>query len=296
MFPESRGRQVWRIVYPILIFLAIPNLVAFVAGLYQGIQYAIQSPDAFQNPAILNEFLVEWLAQNTLVLTMIGQLLCLAPLVPMWVSMRRRMPLFDRKASPTTLGLLAIPAFFGLSLLVGLLLSFVDVGEMYEALEAALSSGSVVIRFVTLAVVAPVVEELCFRGIILNRSLSWMRPWTAVILQAAMFGVGHMNLVQGLYAFAVGMMFGYLYLRFRNLWLCIIGHFAFNLPSVLLDIIKDTGVEITAIRVLIIGAGLLVAVFFLYRLPAAVPVTIFDNRRFPDQATPWQSPDTPERM
>ena len=285
-------------IYPFLIFLAVSQVVVpLCAGVFYLVRLMATNPELIYDFGALNKALLEWMMQNALILTMMSQLLCLAPLIPIWMVMRRTMPLFGRKSKPVTFGLLAVPAFFGLSLLIGLLLSFVDVGETYEALETILTSGSVVLRFFTLAVVAPVVEELCFRGIILGRSLSWLRPGAAIFFQAALFGVGHMNLVQGLYAFVLGAMFGYLYFRFRSLWLCMLGHFSFNLPSVVMTIIQDTGAEIPLYWILIPGVVMLTAAFFLYRLPAAVPVTVFGPQRFPPGgAQPVQPLGPPPQM
>ena len=268
MFPYSTGRQIWRIVYPVLIFLAIPNLVAVTVFFYDVMRSALTQgylPDVAQ----LNEMLEVWAVQNTLPLTMVGQLLCLAPFIPIYVNMRRNALRFHRVAPRAALASLAASTFFGLSLIVGLLLSLINVDESYEFLESALSSGSVIIRFITLAIVAPVVEELCFRGIVLGRSLSWVNPMPAIMLQAALFGVVHMNLLQGLYAFALGILLGMIFVRFRNLWLCMVGHFAFNLPSVLIGIIEEGGTEISVFWILIPGVIMALAGLVLCRMPAA---------------------------
>ena len=48
------------------------------------------------------------------------------------------------------------------------------------------------------------------------------------ILQALFFGIAHLNLVQGSYAFLIGLLAGYLVLRCRSIWAGIAFHMLFN--------------------------------------------------------------------
>lgn len=78
---------------------------------------------------------------------------------------------------------------------------------------------------------APVAEELIFRGLtqrILEREFSF---WTANLLQSLFFGIVHGNPVQGIYAFFIGILLGYLARRYQNLWAPILCHFAVNLSG-----------------------------------------------------------------
>ena len=51
------------------------------------------------------------------------------------------------------------------------------------------------------------------------------------VVQAALFGVMHLNLVQGVYAFLVGLVCGYLVLKYRNLLASMFFHSVFNAYS-----------------------------------------------------------------
>ena len=53
-------------------------------------------------------------------------------------------------------------------------------------------------------ILAPVGEELVFRGLTYRFARKALPFWGANILQAALFGVMHLNLFQGLYAFFLG--------------------------------------------------------------------------------------------
>ena len=58
------------------------------------------------------------------------------------------------------------------------------------------------------AVIAPVCEELTFRGIIFTGLRKNGSALQAIFISAALFGLFHMNINQALYAFALGVFFG----------------------------------------------------------------------------------------
>lgn len=81
--------------------------------------------------------------------------------------------------------------------------------------------------------VAPVFEEVVLRGFALNRALSVFHPYVAIIVSAMLFAVVHGNLVQGLWAFAGGILLGLLYVKYRSITICVIAHAVNNLRAVL---------------------------------------------------------------
>ena len=59
---------------------------------------------------------------------------------------------------------------------------------------------------------APLVEELLFRGAIQGYMLrEGMKPLNAILIASAIFGTVHMNPIQVPFAFAIGLIFGWLY-------------------------------------------------------------------------------------
>ena len=76
----------------------------------------------------------------------------------------------------------------------------------------------------------PVCEELCFRGMLLRR----LRPWGdgfALCASALLFALVHGNLYQMLYAFAVGLVLGGIFLYTGNLKGCMLLHVGVNFVS-----------------------------------------------------------------
>ena len=91
--------------------------------------------------------------------------------------------------------------------------------------------------FVLVVVVAPLTEELLFRGLILRGFLSRYTMRKAVLASAILFGIFHLNPWQFLGAAIMGVLFAWLFVRTRSLLPCFFGHALNNaLPLILLGI------------------------------------------------------------
>lgn len=88
-----------------------------------------------------------------------------------------------------------------------------------------------VAAFVMMVGAAPVLEELLFRGVVLQRLLRNERPWVAIGQSALLFGLFHFNPAQSLNAGLGALLLGWLYYRTRSLWLCMAVHALNNLLS-----------------------------------------------------------------
>lgn len=88
--------------------------------------------------------------------------------------------------------------------------------------------GSLTGRVFLLVLVAPVTEELLFRGVVLRGLLSRHRPTVAVIVTALLFALVHVNPWQFISAFFFGIVFGWVYLRTESVWACVLAHAVAN--------------------------------------------------------------------
>ena len=90
----------------------------------------------------------------------------------------------------------------------------------------ASNPASLIVAIATVAVLAPVFEELFFRGILINRwGVKW-RPGTAIVASALLFGVLHLIAIGG--AFMFGTIAAVLYMRTRTLLVPMAMHVANN--------------------------------------------------------------------
>lgn len=103
--------------------------------------------------------------------------------------------------------------------------------EVYNQLMNMTNYGTIggIIMIVYAVVGAPIHEELVFRGVTLHYAQKAMPFFIANILQALLFGIMHMNLIQGTYAFVAGLVLGYIYHKTKSLRASILFHFFFNL-------------------------------------------------------------------
>lgn len=107
----------------------------------------------------------------------------------------------------------------------------VAVDEFIELFED-FSLGHPVAVFSAIVIVAPIFEEVLFRGVLfrLFERTSVRLVWT-VILTSVLFGVFHLNIVQGLYASVLGLFIALALVYTNTLWVPIIIHFANNLHA-----------------------------------------------------------------
>ena len=116
---------------------------------------------------------------------------------------------------------------------------------------------------------APIGEELIFRGVMLYFLMKVIRGtkqekvlfWVVNLIQAACFGAFHMNLYQGMYATVLGMLIGYMAYKSNTILVPILIHMIYNVSQmVLMEPIGTALPENTIIYVLLLVAGLVVMI------------------------------------
>lgn len=130
----------------------------------------------------------------------------------------------------------------------------------------SISNGSV--RVFTVMFMAPIAEELVFRGISLGAArsaLAWEKSdILAVILSALLFGLAHGNTVQFCYAFPVGIILAIITVWSSSLILSMLLHITINVSSYMMDYIPATHFDIPVISFsAIIAAGCIVCIYLI---------------------------------
>jgi membrane protease YdiL (CAAX protease family) len=130
-----------------------------------------------------------------------------------------------------------------------------------EAAFARMGSGSFA-AIVMVCVLAPVLEEMFFRGIILRSFLRQYPKWTAILGSATLFGFAHMNLYQFVGALITGVFLGWLYERTRSLLPCIWLHAVYNSACLVVPACTDSGANdfsFTGVPAVLWGGAFLLA-------------------------------------
>lgn len=101
--------------------------------------------------------------------------------------------------------------------------------------------------FLTAVIVAPILEEMIFRGIILEGFLRNYSPVKSILLVSLLFGLAHLNIWQFIGAFIIGAFISWIYWKTRNLLLSIAVHMLNNLISYLAMLFSSKSVTDTTI-------------------------------------------------
>lgn len=111
--------------------------------------------------------------------------------------------------------------------LVGTILSLILSGGQAQNNLLTYAMDTNPIKILVMVILAPVLEELVFRKLLIDRTRKYGEK-TAVIFSAFLFALFHQNLYQFFYAFALGLIFGYIYIRTSKLGYTVILHAFIN--------------------------------------------------------------------
>lgn len=100
--------------------------------------------------------------------------------------------------------------------------------ETLKELNELINNSSWILLFVEIVIIAPIFEEIIFRGIILNGMLKKYSSKKAIIVSSLIFGLIHGNLPQGLNAFVLGLVIATVYYYTRSLYISMFMHAANN--------------------------------------------------------------------
>ena len=146
------------------------------------------------------------------------------------------------------------------------LLELIGVNYTMETLFNMNLDGSLlsnVLLFITLAIIPAVFEELLYRKAIIDFSKGFGKGF-AVVCSALLFGIIHMNLAQGILAFAVGLLMGYIYLKSGDIRITMLLHLLNNAFSAFQMMFGETSLLMNIITIIylipIILGGLILVV------------------------------------
>ena len=162
--------------------------------------------------------------------TMVGLTMVLSGIAMIWHLIHFKYVKFNLKSFGEVSGktiALSIPLIVAGMIFINLCSEFIGLPDMMQDTFRAMSRN--VFGIISITIMAPLVEELLFRGAIQGHLLrKGMKPVYAILIASAVFGIVHMNPIQIPFAFAIGMIFGWLYYRTGSVVPGMIGHFINN--------------------------------------------------------------------
>jgi membrane protease YdiL (CAAX protease family) len=130
--------------------------------------------------------------------------------------------------------LLLVPALLlTITSALNLLMHVVPLSAWEESMFSRMADGSIA-AVLAVCVLAPLLEEMLFRGIVLRGFLQRYPRGQAIFMSALFFGAAHMNIYQFVVGFVMGTVLAWLYERTRSLIPCIALHAAYNTTTLLL--------------------------------------------------------------
>ncbi|WP_304325647.1 type II CAAX prenyl endopeptidase Rce1 family protein [Bifidobacterium thermacidophilum] len=129
----------------------------------------------------------------------------------------------------------AIVPIMYIGAIIGNLVSAPFSGDDQDTLESALANTDYFSLFLLTCVCAPIFEEWIFRKEIIDRTRKYGEK-TAIVVSALCFGLFHGNVRQFFYAFGLGLIFGYMYVRTSKLWYSMLMHALVNLNGGVISI------------------------------------------------------------
>lgn len=196
---------------------------------------------AGEEAVLLNEF-ISGLTGPTLLVTHLVLFVCFGLWYGFGCCRQRNFTItFRRTFSPRNLGvivLLAVSCCYFTNFFMPIASEVIPerIMQDYIDLMETAGFGESILPTLTSVLIAPFGEELIFRGVTyhyasrLTEGLQSRRKafYIANTIQALAFGIFHGNLVQGTYAFLLGLVLGYLRERFGSIWASILAHMLIN--------------------------------------------------------------------
>lgn len=168
--------------------------------------------------------------------TILDWILSFAPIYligfPISILLFKRLPVDKTQPQKLTIGRFIILFIECIALvyignIIGTVLSLLlSKGQAINPVVEVTSNISIIQVLVT-TIIAPIIEEIMFRKLIIDHTVMYGEK-VAIIYSALAFALFHMNLYQFFYALAVGLIFGYIYVKTRSIRYSIIIHIIIN--------------------------------------------------------------------
>ncbi|MBQ8327174.1 MAG: CPBP family intramembrane metalloprotease [Lachnospiraceae bacterium] len=231
--------KLWRISYPMVIHLGALVALTFIGSIVisLAIGYQADVQDAQLSDNLIRYILSNKLVRYAVLLTGFGNLAAI-PLLSLFMRLdKRKYPegKLLEKAHPATY---IFAVFAGILFCIGLnqLITLIQLFYRFDNFNESMSMiylGNIWEEIICVAILAPIGEELCFRGLVFKRLRGYTRFVPAMLISSLFFGVYHGNLIQGCYAFFLGCVLAYAHEKYQNVLAPIIIHMVANAISVI---------------------------------------------------------------
>ena len=113
--------------------------------------------------------------------------------------------------------------------------------ESYQSSSNSLNEGTdQILALMSTAILAPITEEIVYRGYMLNRLLSWFNEKHSILITTVLFAIGHVSILWIAYAFVMGLLLAKVSIEEDNIAYSIALHIGFNASVIPIWIVNHT--------------------------------------------------------
>lgn len=174
-------------------------------------------------------------------------------LIPMLIYCRhKKIRLYQKISGISTLQLISVGLILNLivSVVIELLPDSLTTSQ-YDQLTSLALGDSFILTFLSSAILTPIIEELIFRFGICGLAYKEANEKKAIIVSSLLFGLAHMNPIQSTYAFLLGLVLAYVFVKSKNILPSTLMHITINGSSILYEYFNHVAVII--IGLIIVG-------------------------------------------
>lgn len=229
--------RLWKIIYPMLIFFVVSQVVATVACILIGVNVVLKSQGASSDIMI---DVMNVVNRNLVLITFITHLASMPILYWFYIKDKKKIVVSSQVDAITVclVVILGICTCIGINALISASpLPKLFPNDVQETAQSLYSEG-ILVQILAIVIGAPIVEELIFRGLIFKRMRTYSNFYIAAIVTSICFGVFHGRIVQGLYGFLLGFLLAFIFEKTKSLKMCILFHLLANATSVALTNVK----------------------------------------------------------
>jgi|GEM_PF-757488 len=263
---EGWGKRILRLITPLLIYEGMSFIVELIMSAVWAVRHMdsfVSSANVLDQQALING-LLKFTVKYALLMQGLAALASLFFLYRMYIKdyLKRRY-VFDKSSVKRQMWLLLIPTGIFASAAGNCFLnigSWAQNSDAFTTSESMLFSGPFIFQLIFIGLVIPVCEELIFRGLIYMRMRQYANVNVAIVMSAMIFAVMHGNLVQGIYAFVIGILFAYIYEKYGSLFAPIVLHVCANMLSLAIGRMGDLDIAVSRTAFLVCCGAVSLAV------------------------------------
>lgn len=232
-----------------LYFLVYFIMQAAVSGVYSMVvttklTMEMMGADASLDMELLTAKVMDIVMPQAMTLTLISSILTLLILGLVFLIRKKNFLEETSIRSMPVSGIVPVAlAAVGFNIVVSKLLQIIPFPESwiesYQQNSSMIGAGNMAVAWIATVIVAPILEEIVFRGLIYTRLKQGMAAVAAAVIASLLFALSHGTIVWGIYTFLLSMILIWTFERFQSLTANICFHFFFNLTGMVLSSIEE---------------------------------------------------------